>query len=98
MGLGGGPDGDTPWSITRHGMNISGYLTNYLSSYLFQFNKTQSSLCVYEHTSTSLYYILNYPLISTFHINKSSNAELSHWFPYIVKINDLIDKIINFIK
>lgn len=34
-------------------------------------------------------------LIVSFHINKLSNPELSHWFINILKRKDLIDKIIN---
>ena len=92
------PKASTSLQIVNRELVI--FLSNHgpFQSYLHRIGKRSSPLCICGQLSTSLHYILECPLTSTFHIRKDPNLTLSAWFSYILKNDNLKQKIIKCIK
>lgn len=78
-----------------HHRNLYIFARNYgpFPSYLYGINKSLSELCVCGKRGTSLHYILNCEVTSTYHRRKLSTTSYSDWFNYILKKPSLLQKI-----
>lgn len=74
---------DLNYQITNRYLHI--FLTNHgpFQEHLYNINKRDSPLCICGSPSTSLHYILNCTLTSTYHIKKHPQMSLRSWWRYV---------------
>ena len=76
------------------------FLTNHgpFQNYLYKIGKRSAPMCIYNHLSDSLHYILICLLTQPFHTRRGACLLLQHWFQHVLKSLIFIQKIITCIR